>query len=57
MRSKVLQRVLDKMEKDPWHVKLRRWWWLKKWTFICLSRKYWDKTSVNYIFKKHHDTH
>ena len=25
MRSKVAQRILDRMEKDPWWVKLKRW--------------------------------
>ena len=25
MRSKVFQRVLDNMKKDPWYIKLHRW--------------------------------
>jgi hypothetical protein len=25
MRSKVFQRILDDMDKDPWWVKLKRW--------------------------------
>ena len=25
MRSKVFQRILDRMDKDPWWVKLKRW--------------------------------
>jgi hypothetical protein len=25
MRSKTFQRILDKMEKDPWWVKIKRW--------------------------------
>jgi hypothetical protein len=25
MRSKTFQKILDKMEKDPWWVKLKRW--------------------------------
>ena len=52
MRSKVLQRLLDEMENDPWHVKLRRWWRLQVWTYTCLTRKYWDKSFEGYIFKK-----
>ena len=52
MRSKVLQDILNKMENDPWHVKLRRWWRLKIWTYTCLTRKYWDKSFEGYIFKK-----
>jgi hypothetical protein len=43
---------MDKMEKAPWHVKLRRWWSLKLWVWKFLSQKYWDKTHPNYIFKK-----
>ena len=52
MRSKVLQRLIDEMEKDPWYVKLRRWWRVKIWVYKCRTRKYWDKTYQGYIFKK-----
>ena len=52
MRSKTVQRLMDEMEKDPWHVKLKRWWRLKVWVYTCLTRKYWDKTFDGYIFKK-----
>jgi hypothetical protein len=52
MRSKVLQRLIDEMEKDPWYVKLRRWWRVKIWIYKCRTRKYWDKTYQNYLFKK-----
>ena len=52
MRSKVLQDILNKMENDPWHVKLRRWCRLKIWTYTCLTRKYWDKSFEGYMFKK-----
>lgn len=51
-RSPVLDRLMREMEKDPWHVKLRRWWRVKLWTWICLTRKYWDKEYQNYIFKR-----
>lgn len=50
--SKTIQRLLDEMANDPWHVKLRRWWNLKVWTYKCLTRKYWDKEYQHYIFKK-----
>jgi hypothetical protein len=40
MRSKILQDILDEMKNDPWHVKLRRWWRVKVWTYTCLTRKY-----------------
>ncbi len=52
MESKVVQQLMDEMEKDPWHIKLRRWWRLKVWTWKCLTRKYWDKSYQGYIFKK-----
>jgi hypothetical protein len=52
MRSETLQRILDEMEKDLWHVKLKRWWRLKVWTYTCLTRKYWDKSYQHYVFKK-----
>jgi len=52
MRNKVLQRLIDEMEKDPWYVKLRRWWRVKIWVYKCRTRKYWDKTYQGYIFKK-----
>jgi hypothetical protein len=51
-RSPTLQRILDKMENDPWYVKLKRWIRVQLWTYACLTRKYWDKTYQNYIFKK-----
>ena len=51
MRSKIFQRILDKMEKDPWHVKLKRWCVINIWVYACLTRKYWDKSHKQYIFK------
>ncbi len=52
MRSKVLQRLMNQMEKDPWHVKLKRWYNLEKWVLICRTRKYWDKEYEHYIWRK-----
>lgn len=52
MRSKVVQRLMNQMEKDPWHVKLKRWYNLEKWVLICRTRKYWDKQYQNYIWEK-----
>ena len=52
MRSKVVQRILDDMEKDPWYVKLKRWYSVEKWVLICRTRKYWDKEYQHYIWKK-----
>lgn len=53
MRSKTVQRLMNQMEKDSWHIKLRRWWKLKVWVWTCLTRKYWDKTYDGYIFKNY----
>jgi len=52
MRNKIVQELMDEMDKDPWYVKLKRWWRLKVWVYTCLTRKYWDKTYEYYIFKK-----
>jgi hypothetical protein len=52
MRNKVVQQLMDEMEKDPWHVKLRRWWRLQVWVWTCRTRWVWDKTYEGYIFKK-----
>jgi hypothetical protein len=51
-RSPILQKILDKMEKDPWHVKLKRHIKVKIWVYTCMTRKYWDKSFSGYIFKK-----
>ena len=44
MRSKTAQRILDKMEKDPWWVKLRRWFRIELHIIKCLGIvKYFKK--------------
>lgn len=52
MRSPVVQRMLEEMDKQPWHVKLRRWIRIRIWLYTCLTRKYWDKSYQGYIFRK-----
>lgn len=52
MKSEVLQNLLDEMDRDPWWVKLRRWWIVKLWIYKCMTRKYWDSSYHKYIFKK-----
>ena len=52
MRSPVVDRLMREMEQDPWHVKLKRWWRVQVWVWICLTRRYWDKNYQHYIFKK-----
>ncbi len=50
-KSKVVERLLEEMKNDPWHVKLKRWIKLKIWVYTCLTRKFWDKSYKHYIFK------
>lgn len=40
MRSKIVQRMLDEMNRDPWHVKFRRWMRLQIWVYKCLKNNY-----------------
>jgi len=37
MRSKTVQRILDNMGKDPWWVKLKRWFVVELHTVKCLG--------------------
>lgn len=37
-KSKIVQKMLDDMSKDPWYVKLRRHIRLKVWVYSCLLR-------------------
>ena len=37
MRSKTAQRMLDKMKKDPWWVKLKRWLIVEFYVINCLG--------------------
>jgi len=33
-----LRRLTEEMRNDPWHVKLRRWWRLQRWVWMCRTR-------------------
>lgn len=35
-KSKILQEILDDMEKDSLHTKLKRWIRLRYWVFYCI---------------------
>jgi hypothetical protein len=37
MRSKVFQRILDDIDKDPWWVKLKRWFVVEYYVIKCLG--------------------
>ncbi len=44
MRSPVLQRIINDMNNQPWHVKLRRSIRVQLWVWSCLTRRYWDRS-------------
>jgi predicted chitinase len=52
MRSPILDKVFKDMEKDPWHVKLKRWWRVAIWVWVCRTRFIWDLDYQHNIFKK-----
>ena len=35
-KSKIVQKMMDDMAKDPWWVKLGRWYRLKLWVYKCM---------------------
>jgi hypothetical protein len=43
MRSEVFERIINKMKKDPWYVKLRRWVILEIHIIKCLGIKKYIK--------------
>lgn len=47
MRSKIVQRILDDMEKDPWYVKLKRWFKVECHVIKCLGLKKYIKHKIN----------
>jgi hypothetical protein len=46
MRSKTVQRMLDKMEKDPWWVKLKRWLIVEFYVINCLGVVKYIKNNI-----------
>jgi hypothetical protein len=38
--SKTIEKLQDEMNKDPWYVKLKRWFRLQIWVWKCLTRKF-----------------
>ena len=47
----ILKDLTDEMKNDPWYVKLRRWWRLQRWVWMCQTRFIWDLTYEKNIFK------
>jgi hypothetical protein len=47
-----LRRLTEEMKRDTWHVKLRRWWRLQRWVWVCRTRWIWDLQYEHNIFRK-----
>ena len=48
----ILKQLVEEMRNDPWHVKLRRWWRLERWVWMCRTRWIWDLDYEHNIFRK-----
>lgn len=48
----ILKQLIEEMKNDPWHVKLRRWWRLQRWVWMCRTRWIWDLDYERNIFRK-----
>jgi hypothetical protein len=51
-KSGILKQQIEKMKNDPWHVRLRRWFRLQRWVWMCRTRWIWDSDYEHNIFKK-----
>jgi hypothetical protein len=50
--SGILKQLIEEMKNYPWHVKLRRWFRLQRWVWMCRTRWVWDLDYEHNIFKK-----
>ena len=48
----IIKQLTEEMKNDPWHVKLRRWWRLQRWVWMCRTRWIWDLNYERNIFRK-----
>jgi hypothetical protein len=48
----ILKQLIKEMKNDPWHVRLRRWFRLQRWVWMCRTRWIWDLNYEHNIFKK-----
>jgi len=48
----IIKQLTEEMKNDPWHVKLRRWWRLQRWVWMCRTRWIWDLDYEQNIFRK-----
>lgn len=48
----ILKQLIEEMKNDPWHVRLRRWFRLQRWVWMCRTRWIWDSDYEHNIFRK-----
>jgi hypothetical protein len=48
----IIKQLTEEMKNDPWHVKLRRWFRLQRWVWMCRTRWIWDLDYEQNIFRK-----
>jgi hypothetical protein len=48
----IIKQLVEEMKNDPWHVKLRRWFRLQRWVWMCRTRWIWDLDYEHNIFRK-----
>jgi hypothetical protein len=48
----IIKQLTEEMKNDPWHVKLRRWFRLQRWVWMCRTRWIWDLNYEHNIFRK-----
>lgn len=52
MRNPVIERILKDMKKDPWYIKLRRWYRVEMWCVRAMGFKKYAKHNLKRLFKK-----
>jgi hypothetical protein len=48
----IIKQLTEEMKNDPWYVKLRRWFRLQRWVWMCRTRWIWDLNYEHNIFRK-----
>jgi hypothetical protein len=52
MKTKTVERLLKEIENVPWHLKIRRWWRFKLYSWTYRTRCIWDLEYESNIFRK-----
>jgi hypothetical protein len=50
----ILKQLIEEMKNDPWHVRLRRWFRLQRWVWMCRTRGFGTRI-MNTIYSKRND--